>query len=503
MTPETAYQSPQRQSILGVLLIFLSTLYKLIKVFWAMGAYLLLSNPSKTVLVYTAIGVLLVLLLSLGYSYLYYLKFIFYIDYEREEFMLEKGVFSTVSVAIPFEKIQQVNFKRSILQRVINVYSLVIDTAGSNQKEVEISAISKKKANELSQILLRVKTEAKEDPEVQKTISDEKTEHSWTYKLGFTDLLKIGVSTNYLRGLTLIMAFVMSVYNRLNSYFKEEIEDFEVYFSQFSDVLQSIGFLLLLFIGLLFLSVSITIIEVFLKYYGLKIKQSKERLELEMGLKTNTKVAIQPRRVQLVKVKTNPIQKRMNLFEAQISLSSSENELQKNKIKIPGLRLEILEKIKSFLYDKQETEFEARFRPDKLLLLRKIAMVFVLVLIAFGIWFWTDFIDLKAFLPLSLVFLVLALTYQFFAFRAKKLIIGRDFLKKQFGLWTRTEEILEIYKIQAVSVQQPLWYKRKNLINLSFHTAGGDIKFYAVSREILPYINFILFKAEVTAKNWM
>lgn len=503
MTPETAYQSPQRQSILGVLLIFLSTLYKLIKVFWAMGAYLLLSNPSKTVLVYTAIGVLLVLLLSLGYSYLFYLKFIFYIDYEREEFMLEKGVFSTESVAIPFEKIQQVNFKRSILQRVINVYSLVIDTAGSNQKEVEISAISKKKANELSQILLRVKTEAKEDPEVQETISDEKTEHSWTYKLGFTDLLKIGVSTNYLRGLTLILAFVMSVYNRLNSYFQEEIEDFEVYFSQFSDVLQSIGFLLLLFIGLLFLSVSITVIEVFLKYYGLKIKQSKERLELEMGLKTNTKVAIQPRRVQLVKVKTNPIQKRMNLFEAQISLSSSENELQKNKIKIPGLPLEILEKIKSFLYDKQETEFEARFRPDKLLLLRKIAMVFVLVLIAFGIWFWTNFIDLKVFLPLSLIFLVLALTYQFFAFRAKKLIIGQDFLKKQFGLWTRTEEILEIYKIQAVSVQQPLWYKRKNLINLSFHTAGGDIKFYAVSREILPYINFILFKAEVTAKNWM
>jgi putative membrane protein len=130
-------------------------------------------------------------------------------------------------------------------------------------------------------------------------------------------------------------------------------------------------------------------------------------------------------------------------------------------------------------------------------------MVFVLVLIAFGIWFLTDFIDLKAFLPLSLVFLVLALTYQFFAFKAKKLIIGQDFLKKQFGLWTRTEEILEIYKIQAVSVQQPLWYKRKNLINLSFHTAGGDIKFYAVSREILPYINFILFKAEVTAKNWM
>lgn len=503
MISKNAYHSPQRQSILGVILIFLATLYKLVKMFWAMAAYLLLSNPSGLMLSYIGLGSVIVLLLIFGYSYLYYLKFTFYIDYEREEFILQKGVFSTENIAIPFEKIQQVNFKRSILQRFINVYSLVIDTAGSNQKEVEINAISKIKANELSEILLRVKSEAKENFDSEEIIAEDKSEDSWTYQLGVTDLLKIGVSTNYLRGFSLIIAFLASIYNRLNSYFKEEIEEYETYFNQFSDVLQSIGFLFVLFILLLVLSVSITIIEVFIKYYGLKIVQSKERLVLEMGLKTNTKVAIQPRRVQRFKVKTNPIQKRMNLFEAQISLSSSEDELQKNKIKIPGLKLEVLERIKSFLYKDEDTALADSYRPDKLLLLRRISVIVLLGFIAWGIWFYTNYMSLNLFLPLCLSILVFALIYQYYAFRAKKLIIGRDFLKKQYGLWTKTEEILELYKIQAVSVQQPLWYRRKNLVNLSFHTAGGDIKFYAVSREVLPAINFILYKAEVSKRNWM
>ena len=295
---------------------------------------------------------LLIGFLALIYSYLYYRKFIFYIDYKQEEFVLEKGIFSTENTAIPFDKIQQVYFKRSILQRIIKVYSLVIETAGSNLKEVEIKAVSEEDANKLSKILLKAKAEKTEETSLEE--ESEKTEENkevfWTHKVGFFTLLKIGISTNYLRGLSLVFAFVMTIYNRVNTYFKDQVEDVEVYFDQFSGVLQSIGFLTILFVLLLLLSISITIIEVFIKYYGLTIQQNKDKMEVEMGLKTNTKVSLQPRRLQLMRIKTNPVQECLNLYEAQISLSSSENELQKNKIKIPGLGKEIVEKIKYFLY---------------------------------------------------------------------------------------------------------------------------------------------------------
>ncbi|MGM0933262.1 MAG: PH domain-containing protein [Bacteroidota bacterium] len=506
MNPE-AYSTTQHQSIAGILLIYLSSLYKLFRMFWALGAYLLLSSPSKTTLIYTGLGLLVLLVLTLIYSYLYYRRFIFYIDYEREEFILEKGVFSTENTAIPFDKIQQVYFKRSILQRLIKVYSLVIDTAGSNQKEVEIKAISGEDANRLSKILLKAKSEKTEAEQFgeESTIEGEGQE-AWTHKVGVFTLLKIGISTNYLRGLSLIFVFVMTIYNRINTYFEDRMEDVEVYVSQFSGVLQSIGFLAMLFVLLLLLSISITIIEVFIKYYGLKIQQNKDKMEVEMGLKTNTKVSLQPRRLQLMRIKTNPVQGRLNLYEAQISLSSSENELQKNKIKIPGLGKEIVKRIKYFLYpESSESSFRTTFKPDKLLLFRKISLAMLPVLVFLSLWYFTDFIKLQfwAVLVLAGLYIIAAVSLQILAFKARKLIVTEEFLQKKKGFWNKTEETLELFKIQSISVKQPIWYRRRNLVNIVFHTAGGDLRFYAVAKEVLPYINYVLYKAEVTSKNWM
>jgi putative membrane protein len=75
-------------------------------------------------------------------------------------------------------------------------------------------------------------------------------------------------------------------------------------------------------------------------------------------------------------------------------------------------------------------------------------------------------------------------------------------LKKQ-GVWTSREEVFEAFKMQAVTVKQPFWYKRRNLYNLVFHTAGGDVTFKAVNREVLPYINYLLYKVESSGRKWM
>jgi len=507
MTPKN-FNTAQRQSVAGIILIFVSSIYKLVNIFWALGAYLILSGPGRTTIVSAVLGLLLVLILTLVYSYFYYRKFIFYIDYEREEFVLEKGIFSTENTAIPFDKIQQVYLKRSLLQRAINVYSLVIDTAGSNLKEVEIKAVSKDDANEISRILLKVKSEKTKDQEIEEPseAQKEEDENIWSHKVGIPTLLKIGISSNYLRGLSIVVAFVMSIYNRINTYFKDSIEGFESYFTQFSGVLQSIGYLAVLFFVLLLLSISITVIEVFIKYYGLKIQQTKDKLEVEMGLKTNTRVSLQPRRLQLMRINTNPVQKRLNLYEAQISLSSSENELQKNKIKIPGLGKEIVKKLKSFLYsDLSNSRVNSTFRPDKLLLFRKISIALVPVLIFVAAEYFLDFTKLDSWIVLSIVILYISLVLllQILAFRARKLIITEEFLQKKSGWWNKTEETLELFKIQSISVKQPIWYRRRNLVNLIFHTAGGDLKFYAVKSDILKYVNYVLYKAEVSTRNWM
>jgi putative membrane protein len=244
---------------------------------------------------------------------MYYRRFLFHIDYSKEEFVLQKGVFSTEDIAISFDKIQQVYLKRSLVQRLINVYSVIIETAGSKEDEVSIKAVSREDARLLTDILMKAKKEAVEiadEPgdEVRPEVAKPQTK-LWTHKLDVLTLLKIGISSNYGRGFALVLAFFATIYNELNSFFRDYEEEFSEYYEQVPDFTQSLSLMVILFMFLLIISILITVLEVFIKYFGLKLVQTRESLDLEMGLKTNTRVSLQPRRVQLMQVVTNPVQK--------------------------------------------------------------------------------------------------------------------------------------------------------------------------------------------------
>ena len=321
--------------------------------------------------------------------------------------------------------------------------------------------------------------------------------------MSFLTLLKIGISTNYLRGLVLIAAFFSTIYNEVRTVSEEHSETIQKYLDQLPGPMESVSIFMSIAIIVLFLSVLITVAEVFIKYFNLKLTQTKDSLELEMGLKTNTKVTLQPRRVQLLQVITNPVQKWLNLYEVRISLANSEDELQKSKIKIPGLDQATVSKVNSFLYSGESSDFGESFSPDKILLVRRLIIALVPALASYFAVFFVDAISFTTWLLLAGIYAVIAITWQILMFRSLKLIISEDFVFRKYGVWNKTEERFEIYKVQSISVFQPLWYEKKNLVNIIFHTAGGDISFRTVNKNILPYINYMFYKIESNSRSWM
>lgn len=496
-----AFSVPRRQSVIGILLIFFTTVYKFLRGFWVLGAYLILKTPTGITLFYVLLGTIVLVAVVLGYSILYFKKFLFHIDYENEEFVLQKGVVSTQNIAIPFDKIQQVYFKRSILERIINTYRVVIDTAGSSQEEVSITALNKDDADLLATILTRVK---KEKIKEEKETEEVPPARYWTHKLSALTLFKIGISTNYLRGLGLVIAFFATIYNEFYRFFEENYGD-EVgeYYEMVPNATTSTSFFIVVFIFLLLVSIIITVLEVFIKYYGLKLSQTSENLELEMGLKTNTKVALQPRRVQLVQTVTNPVQKYFNLYEARISLASSENAIGKKNIKIPGLGKEELLKVRNFLYGEHDSDLLGKFKSHKLILLRRFFISLIPVIISYGIFLWQPYMQEKLYYILVVFYLLASILYQILRYRSLKLVVTNEFLNKYYGVWNKSDEQVEIFKMQAVTIKQPLWYKKRGLYNLEFHTAGGDITFKALNDQVFPWLNYILFKIESSRKRWM
>ncbi|MFD2433195.1 PH domain-containing protein [Mesonia maritima] len=433
-----AFEIPQRQSTIGVLFIFLTTLYKIARGLWIFFAYILFKGVTKEG-VYILWGLLFVAILSLLFSILNYRNFKFHINYKSKEFVLEKGVLSTELINIPFDKIQQVYFKRSLLQQIINVYSVVVDTAGSSKKEINIKALSREKANSLREILMELaEAETEENQfiseEKEATAKEERKSVSWTYKLTLSSLIKIGLTSNYIRGIWLLLIFLTTIQNELNSLPEGKIyvdKAFDYLENNFSEILQIYAVLFFFLLVMFVLGIFITFVEVFIKYYGLELTQTHDTLDLQMGLKTNTRTSLKPKRVQLLKENTNPIQKYLNLYEVQLSVASSEDTLNKNTIKIPGLRKEHLHKINYFLYKKEEENFTI-YKPNIIWLFRNLYLTILPVfVILIGVNYFFEWLNWWNIASILMFYGILVGIFQYLAYNKTSLRISANFIEKK------------------------------------------------------------------------
>lgn len=500
------FSQPQRQSRLGLVLIFATSLFHLARNLWFVVLYFFVQDFDLRTLVTVVAALVLILILTLGYSVLYFMRFKFNIDEKNEEFILQKGVFSTDTLNIPFNKIQQVNFKRNILQRILGVYSVQLETAGSQEKEVEIKALSKEKANVLADRLMSLSraTVTVEDEEelINEAVEENDVVHKkqvpeWEHQVNVWTLVKLGLTSNYLRGLGLLVAF----YFTLREQFMLD-ETLPADIAQPEDFAGSVTLVVVIFF--LIIGMIITVAKTVIEYYGLDIKKFKDSLQVEMGLRNNTRVNLRANRVQVMQVLSNPLQQRLNLFKLKIFLASSENDLDKSQIKIPGLPKDVVSQIKRYFYNSEVVE-KGMILPNKILLIRKIFRSLIPMIIGLAVaYLYQDYVYWGWVLFAAAAYLLLVSIYNYLYFKTLRLFYSDGFLIKKSGVWVKSRQYIEMFRLQSVSVSQPIWYKRRGLVSLTFHSAGGDIYYPVVKQaDVQPLLNYVLYKIESTARPWM
>ena len=147
------FSQPQRQSLPGIVVMFANTLQKSVRAFWPI--LLIWIVKIETLNKFFVFGGITVAILIIALiSYLQYYFFTFHIDDESNEFVIQKGVLNKTRITIQLHKIQQVNINQSLIQRLVGVHKLEIDTAGSDKKEASISAISHELATILKERLI-------------------------------------------------------------------------------------------------------------------------------------------------------------------------------------------------------------------------------------------------------------------------------------------------------------------------------------------------------------
>lgn len=500
MNALTDFSQPQRQSLLGVLVMFANTLQKIVRAMWPiLLVWLVKLDASNTLFIY--LGIVAFVLIIAIISYLQYYFFTFYIDEENSDFVIQKGVLNKTKITIQLHKIQQVNINQSLIQRLINVYKLEIDTAGSDKKEASISAIP----HELAIILKdRLINYASEKP----TFTEEKEvveAPSSLLKISLSSLIKIGFTSNYVKSFVLFIVFFSAMLENIKNIFgsAQVQEDKITDYLEKLPLLTSFAMVLGTIIGIVLV---VNLVQTIIKYYDFIIRRNNQSIVLSYGLLATKNTLLHPKKVQLVSTTQNFFQKKFDILTIGIRQASSNpgSNIKSDKIDVPGAskleRDEILkilfntfpEKGKLMLPNWRKLALESFF------LLVLPIIVFILVNVSFDLFIWNEL------LMYCVAFALFSGILLWFSYKNYRLFVSTDFIIKQNGAWDVDNTIVEPYKIQAITTKQFFWQKATNIGSVTLATAGGNIDFSTGNYlEIKKMVNNWLYQVETTNKNWM
>tara|TARA_B100001057_G_scaffold174776_1_gene175378 strand:+ start:863 stop:2362 length:1500 start_codon:yes stop_codon:yes gene_type:complete len=482
----------QKQSKFGSIVFFFESvrknIYNFIYVFLpALQGYFLLS-----------LAIFVLVLLGIGiFSFINYYYFAYKFDFNKSAFIIQKGFFTKTKLSIPFEKIQQINFNQNLIHKIFNLYEVQMDTAGSDNTEVDIKAVSKKIADDLKVISAKIKRK-----NILKTTVEENTSNS--LNINILRLIKIGLTSRYFETFGLILGTIALGFQFL--------EDLDIdYTKNIEQVISTTNFgLIFTLVALLIIIIAILVINLvstILKYFNFTAIKSSNNLEISYGLVQTKSIILSPRKVQQFQIIQNYLQKTLDILEIKINQASSTKIVKDNnrsKIIIPGFTKNEKNDLFKYIFNQNINE-QHQMKPHIRKLMFSLIFTSILpALIFLLIFLFFEIISLKYVLLTSLSYLILTSFVNWRYYKNNSLTIAKDFIVYKSGFWDIKSTIIETFKIQSIILSQPVWHKKRNLGDIIFYTAGGYIKakIYDFS-DLKDIVNSSIYSVEISNKKWM
>ena len=499
------FSQPQRQSAAGIIINGAYVVQQFARaMFIPLALFVIKAN--KTAILYTAFGFLGILVFALLYGYFYYLKFTFYLDPLKQEFVIDKGVFGRKHLTIPVEKIQQVNINQGFLQKIIGVYSLQIDTAGTDSKEVDIRAINGEIAQALRQHLLHGQVVQTTEEQILDAPHQSVTKDIPFIKIKANTLLKIGLTSNYGQSIALLIGFGFATFHNI----KELLKAFDNDYGQVEQFVKS-G-LTLFSIGIFLAAIAVillttNIIRTFVKYFDFQLSKHRKSLLISSGLLTKKNTLLHPSKVQIIRYSQNYLQKKIGLFnmslkQAHAGQQQSEKEMKNNNTEIPGCSTTEKDEVLRMILGRLP-EGGAMFKPNWRFLNLPIVFQLLLPVLIYGV-FYRFFSEVRAYYPLAVAYFVIVFIMIYIGYTKHRITVSASHIIKQSGIWDISQEIIEPHKIQSITTSQYPWHRKLDIGHVSLHTAAGSISFsYGNFTEIKTLVNYWLYQVESSDQEWM
>ncbi|MEO0404914.1 MAG: PH domain-containing protein, partial [Bacteroidota bacterium] len=365
---------------------------------------------------YLYAGIALLVILAAVFSFLQYRRFQFHI--QGEELILEKGIFVREKLNIPFQRIQTVNLTQNIVQQLLGITGVKIDTAGSGKEELQIRALKKKDAEELQSFLDKAKqtTGPNEIPanEIESAILEPETPAASApktlVKLSFARLIMLGLTENHIRSGFIAFAIFWGYASQFSEITGQDF--FDQYEDDVKRYVLAVGWIITLIAIVFFvvLSVLTSLVRTILRFFQLHASISDQVFQVKAGLLKRNEYTIPLKKVQILQWEDNPLRRKLGFKSAKIFQGrSEENVNQKKIIEIPACyqdqELEVMNRLfPNFSNLLENTAIKPHIHQRNIIcLVIGLPLLLMTFLIALGSTWWNGLLIL-AWLPLLVFF---------------------------------------------------------------------------------------------------
>lgn len=380
-----------------------------------------------------------------------------------DAFVVQEGLFVKKTRTIPLERIQNINIKRTLLQRLLGVAAIHIETASGKGVEAELNVVSMAEAERLSVELQQIG---------KRTLPVELHDRDLVYHASFKQLLLAGATQN--RAGT-ILVFLLGGLQYVDDLQRStEIKAGHLARSVQEVHLEAMTWVLgaVLVVGaFLFVGWILSILGAVVGDFGFSLRSTEGVLKVNRGMFTQLQSVVPARRVQALRIEEPVLQRRLGYCQVYAeSAGSFEDKSSGNSAKLcPLLPRRDLMALAALVFPSVELDnvpwigVSPRAVP-RIFLSWLGFWLFVLVPVAI---FWHR--EVLYVLPVLAIYLwlVARASYQVHAFSEHD-----GFVYVRTGAWRRHVKAAPEDRIQAVSVSQTFFQKRLGLASLSMVTAG-------------------------------
>lgn len=398
-------------------------------------------------------------LIGLGYEVVWHQRF----EYEltSDTLNIDSGVFFRREREIPYGRVQNVDIRRSLVQRLLNIARINIETAGGGSTEAQLQYVAMSEARRLQEVIQERKRRSRERPSEGETGPAPEPETTVLFELDDRDL---------------ILYSVLSFDPRLLSVLFVAIPSAAPMFGPYVDQLTASLVFLFGIIGALALAFGIWVLSAFarfVQFYGFKLTRIGDELRYERGLLQRYDGSIPLDKIQSLVVEENALMRRFDYASLSIQTAGyapGGGPSGGSEAAVPLAKRDQLFSLARSVEPFEMPSFQQPPRTARRRYAIRYSMVVgLLVGVAFGV---STFITAIPWYLVALLFLPVPLAaHKKWQHRGWALLDG--YAATRNGFWRRRIHVVPDFRVQTVIDRRTIFQRRWGLASVIIDTASS------------------------------